>query len=394
LRLLPRVADPLRPRTRHQRGLQTAHFHRDEVMGRVLHEVMRTGKPVILRDAKNDTAYPFYQADAQARNYSTVVIAPLPPRDADQRQMVIAVQSKAAVEVDAEALEFLLTVSHLAAIAVEKALKLTEERALSDHMRKTVDTAGVLMKLVLSDTSASHVLEVVEQLLDRKVLVTDLSAAAVLTSEGTRDDPATAHMLPSVRAQLESALRMPAHGGGTASPQFAHGREQALEVDGATVGCLYILGETSEVDALDELLVQQVQFAMSVLLMRSVVRFKSLAESQSKILEELALGTWRKEEDVRLRAATAGLRVGLPAYLAIVSLPLAGPHLTERLEQNHRAVSFLVRQAFDNSSVVMIRPTELLLWFAPLESGPDAFRSDGPLLKILCNELGRTLTPQ
>ncbi|MDM0021883.1 helix-turn-helix domain-containing protein [Variovorax saccharolyticus] len=356
-------------------------------------QVMRTGKPVILLDAQNDTNYPFYQEDARARNYSTVVIAPLPARDAYERQMVIAVQSKAAIDVDDEALEFLLTVSHLAAIAVEKAHKLAEERALSDHMRRTVETAGVLMKLVLSDSSASHVLEVVEQLLGRKVCVTDHSAVAVLTSEATGRDPAVLELLPPVRQRLDSALRAPTHGSRSAGalPPFLQGREQQLDVDGAIVGSLYILGEASEVDALDELLVQQVQFSVSVLLMRSVVRFNSLAESQSTLLEELALGGWRKEEDVRLRAAAVGVHIGAPAYLAVVSLPMQDHQRAEWLEQHHRAVSFLVSQAFDKSAVVMIRPSELLVWFSPSESGPDAFRSDGPLLKVLCTELGRLL---
>lgn len=353
-------------------------------------KVMRTGKPVMIADAKNDTEYPFYRADAQARDYATVVIAPLPAKDVHGRPMVIAVQSKSPIAVDEEASEFLLTVSLLAAIAVEKARRLAEERALTNTMRRTVDSAGVLMRLVLSDSSASRVLEAVERLLGRPVLVTDRSAAALLASDETRAGPALAAARATVRGRLERSLQ--AWQGATVPEPTAsafRGHEHALDVDGETVGHLYILEDDEAADPLDQLLVQQVRFAAGVLLMRSVVRFKSAVASQAKVLEELALGSWRAEDDLRMRAASVGVQLGTPGWFAVVGLD--GAEAADALARHHRAISFLVAQACPASAVVALRPTELLVWFAPVPRNGQPFDSHGPEARALGAQVARIL---
>lgn len=355
-------------------------------------QVMRTGKPLILSDAKNDTDYPFYRADAIARNYATVLITPLPARDMYGRAMVIAVQSKAQIEVDDEASEFLVTISNLAAIAVEKGRNLAEARAQSEHMRQIVDDAGVLMQQVLSESSATHVLQTIERLVGRPVLVTDHSAATVLAMDSTRSSPEFAAHLALVQERLALAVRRVGTDGraSDSARPFPHGHELPLEVDGEIVGHLYILGESTELAGLDMLLVQQVQFAASVLLMRSVVRFKSLAESQSKVLEELAQGGWHHEEDIRLRAASVGIQLGGPSHLGLVSVSMNDSARAALLAQNHRAVGFIVNHVFKNSAVVMVGPSELLVWISPAESSPELSKND-PSLRQLSSELARLL---
>jgi len=356
-------------------------------------QVLRTGKPVALLDAKNDPTYPFYRDDARERDYCSVVLVPLPARDVHGRPMVMTVQSKVPANVDRAASEFLLTVSHLAAIAVEKARRLADEQALSERMRQTVEVAGTLMRLVLSDASPERVLEVVERLLGYPVCVTDLSAAVVLTSEQTRGLASHADVLARIEQHLNLALQTPASVTLHTPPvtdrePFLSGRVYALEVDGSCVGDFYLLGEHGEIDAIDKLLLQQVQFALGVLLMRSVVRFKSLAESQSQILEDLTCGQWRTEEDIRALAAAAGIRLGRAARLVAVSLPLACRSRAELLARNHRAASFLVGQVFDGAVVTMIRATEWLLWL-PVSASMSEHADDDSRLKTLCAEIER-----
>ena len=80
--------------------------------------VAETNRPLVINDAQISAEFPGFVADSIARKYHTVVILPLSCTDMQSRQMVLSVSSDVCVKVTDAELNFLTTVCHLAAIAV------------------------------------------------------------------------------------------------------------------------------------------------------------------------------------------------------------------------------------------------------------------------------------
>lgn len=325
-----------------------------------VYKVLTTKKPLILDNVQRNTEYRGYREDARARNYNTVAILPLPARDQYGRPMIIAVQSRDKVAVDGETIAFLEAAAHLAAIAVEKAQRLREESMLAERIRYTIESVGDVMRKVLSDKPAIEVLAAVEVLLDCPAAVSDHSAQAVIMGKGFEasrrgDVPSLQPLLAQQRALPERLNGKPAYLAAGSSVdengvqhEMAYRRE-ALLVDGELAGSLFLLTDRRKFDQVDEMLIQQVTFALSVLLMRSVIRFKEHTETQSKILGELLSGRPFDQEDLLARSRRSGLSLSVPARLILIGMRGSQDEARQILRENHRAISFVFNSAWPDS---------------------------------------------
>lgn len=355
--------------------------------------VITTGEPVILLDAQVDDNFPHYRADARTRKYHTVVILLLPARDMYARKMVIAVQSKAVVDVDEENLEFLRTVSHLAAIAVSKAHRLLEEQQFNERIQKASDAAGKLMKLVLSDSAAAPVVRAIEALMGCPVIILDHSAHAIFVGRPPNETLQAEAWFAAVDRHFHDQIR---HRGtvkpttdaisvpGLPSPIETQSR--VLTVDGEQVGAIHFVQRKTTIAQIEDFLIQNVCFAASVLLMRSVVTFKSESESQAKILQELISGD-ADREDFRARAMKAGFDLQTGALLLLIS-PCRDFQRPDSLLEFHRAASSSLRTAFHGAICVIHEANSLLGWVPGAESGADARKPLAEVSKELTRIFG------
>jgi len=337
-----------------------------------MRKVLIANKPLIIVDVQENAEYPYYREDARARNYHTVTILPLPAKDQYGRQMIVAVQSRDRVNVDKDTISFLEAAAQLAAIAVEKAQRLREQTVLAERIRHTIVSVGDLMRKVLSDEAPTNVLSAVELLLGCPVAVADHSAQAVIVGDIFRESKKSEALIQ----QLQLSLQSPTFGLSNASSpaQLLIGsdldensvfdgfpfRRETLSVDGEKAGFFYLLPDGKSFDQVDEMLIQQVAFALSVLLMRTVIRFKERAETHSKILDEIFSGKNSDQEDIRARAKKSGLPLTGSNRLILIGIVGNQEHARRYLRENHRAISFALSTAWPGATNVVAVGTWLV----------------------------------
>jgi len=295
-------------------------------------KVAATGEMLIIPDAQRSSEFPGYKKDALLRDYHTVVILPLDACDSAGREMILAVQSKDVVKVSRPELAFLKTVSDLAAIAVEKALRLQQERAANTKLRKTTALHAQLMEEILRKGSLAAVCEILEKSLRHPWLVIDLTTRAIYAGGGSplRDIPgkqwrelvrgrASRHIFDAARHARRAQFREPA----SLEFEFDAGKKsvtlsafiEPLQVDGETMGALLLAPGKSAFDAFDRLTAETVLLALSVQLMRGYLHFQTEATSRADVLSRLFSGDWRSTQGFMARALDLGIDTSIPARL-------------------------------------------------------------------------------
>src|SRR5581483_10027454 len=144
--------------------------------------VVERREPIIIPDAQVQTQFPGYRADAIARGYHTVVVLPLNATNADGHELVLAVTSREHLAVDKEELDFLVTISHLAAIAVNKAKLVQTERANSARLQGVLDLSGALFSRVLSGGSTETLAAIIENVVVHPLIFLDITSDKIHAS--------------------------------------------------------------------------------------------------------------------------------------------------------------------------------------------------------------------
>jgi len=339
-------------------------------------KVLDEQRPLIIPDAQRSD-YLHYQQDALARHYHTVTILPLPATDQYERRMILAVQSREILNVDNDELAFLKAIAQLAAIAVGKAQRLREETVLSTRVKHTIDSVSELMRRVLSDEAPTAVLSAVESLLDCPIAVVDRPAQALMKGQRAADPQYANALAEMLRIELndEAQWQAKTSDDSTSPTSTPVHRREVLRVDGQQAGALYLLTDEERFDPVDELLIRQVAFALSVMLMRTVIRFKERTESQSKILDDLLSGR-DLDDDLLSRAAHCGLPLGTPNRLVLIGIRGDAESARQILRGNHRAISSALANAWSANITVVPAGTLLMALISEAEGIPEARRRD------------------
>ncbi len=281
-------------------------------------EVIESGRPLIIADAQAQDRYPGYAEDAGRRGYHTVVIVPLGIQNNEKQDLLLSVTSMARLEVSDAELAFLDAVANLAAIAVEKAQRLQAEQEAAGRMRDAVEVYSDLMPRVLSSESLQPILDQLDQLFQQPWLVVDLTISRVHASHSPRPDVLSdaawsafaqglgreplidqARRAEASQFRRITGLELPAPGGELTLEAIA----EPLQVDEERVGALFLFPKGDALDSVDTLMAEAVRFALSVQLLRHVVRFRSESATWSDLLERLFEGDWRDESEILSRAA-------------------------------------------------------------------------------------------
>lgn len=315
---------------------------------------LQRNEAVYIRDALETTEFLGYRREASERGYRTVLVLPMASRDVEGRPMVLVVSARKIVDLPAEHLEFMELVVHLGAIAIERALRQRAQQEAAEHLRRVVGVQGAMLQEVLAGGSMATLTEMLADLLDSPVLVIDFYGGELFASRSPDAmlDSKAWHVLlgGEAGAQIRSTA-LDAIGRHTLrrvrfdlpSGQTLHADVEPLSVDGDTVGAVLSFGDRESGD-LHTIAIENAKFAMSVQLMRSVVRFRSETRTLTELFFEIVEHRWRDEQDVIERARRLGLALAMPTRLLVIDYPRRDDESLDRSAECHRAASMLASQ--------------------------------------------------
>jgi DNA-binding PucR family transcriptional regulator len=297
--------------------------------------VVETNQLVIIPDAQACDEFLAYKEDSRARGYHTVVILPLGTTDRHGREMTIAVHSRDIVDVSETELAFLVTVTQLASIAVERAKLLQMEQDRTRRLHRTIEISTELMEGVLAEDAMEATIAKVAAVLPYPLIMADFAAGTfsvrrspvpTIFSEGEWKRVVRDHLGPAITELVRSAVADGKKNGrllpvgrdaaATLSPLV-----EPLRVNNETMGGLLIFPSGNITDDFDGILVHAARLALDVQLMRDYVRFRSEANSIAELFKALFAGPPRQTTELIARARRLGNSLPGPARLVAIGFP-------------------------------------------------------------------------
>lgn len=331
---------------------------------------LQRNEPVYIRDARASDEFPGYRKEAFERDYRTVLVLPMSCFDSEGRPMVLNVISRDVKEVSDDDIAFMSIIVHLGGIAVAREHRLRAQRHAAEQLQNALQTQTALLHEVLSGGSTAALAAMLAGLLPDPVAVVDFAGNAIAASRSPApeqiDDAEWQRALSGqIGAQLATAAR-DALAAGRLEPQTLRldyggrrlqvsARAVPLKVDGQAVGALVIFPGTQGVDDdLQRLMLDSVTFALSVQMMRSVIRFRFETRTLTELFFEIVERRWRDADDVVQRGRRLGLPLGSLARMIVVDFPEM-PGLPADIGVDcHHAVTRVARQLSIPVSVVAV----------------------------------------
>jgi purine catabolism regulator len=362
--------------------------------------VAETRAPVVIADAQADTAFPDYREDAIARDYHTVVILPMHATDSLGRDMVFSVNARARIEVDEDELDLLLTISHLASVAVQRGKSLASERQTAERLQRAREINISLLERVLAGSTTAKVTEIVASMLPHAVVLFD--GIADEFHVGGSPNPARINdreWALLVKGAASSQLLQLSQSQGASEfkkCQVVHiqGEDATLElktfvepliVDGHTVGALFLFSREAALDDLELLIAQEAKFALCVQLMRAYVQLHGKANAIAEFFDELLRGNWSSDPQIVRRAGRLGIDLTRPSQLLAFqqsgTVPGDADYLQQKLVNGLHAV---------NRDAVVSWQGDACLILIPLSAKGGS--GDGEMLVARVRQLVKSIT--
>ncbi len=328
-------------------------------------------QPIVLGDALASDEFPECQQQAAQRGYRTVVLLPIGSVDAEGRPVVLSVQSRNVVAVSEEELAFLSTIVELGAMAVDNAHRLHTGRLLAERLQTALSTHTRLMNQVLADGSLVAATATLSELLPHPIVAVDFCANLVVGGRSALpdrfdDEGWRSALVGSIGAEVMRTARaaIDAHHSAECAIGLDKGarvctsvRIEPLCVDGRAVGALLVFPTTSSGGELDQLLLEGAKFALSVQMMRSLIRFENESRTLADLFAELLERRWPAPEDLVARACRLGVTLSRPARLITVSAPTGSSSPRGLAVEMQRAVARCVQRLRPDGSVVLLDDT-------------------------------------
>ncbi|WP_166802330.1 helix-turn-helix domain-containing protein [Microvirga pakistanensis] len=327
---------------------------------------LQRNEPVVINDAQTADEFPGYQQEAALRGYRTVAVLPMGCKDAQDRAVVLSVQSSKVIDVTESNLALLQTIVHMGAIAVEKAHRLAAENAFAARLQGTLSANAALMQQVLSNSSVASSAAMIGGILPNPVLAVDLTANLVVPGRspkpGEIDDSAWEAMVRQTLSRQIIEMSRAVAQGRTAQTQDVLFRElkaplilptliEPLFVDKEVVGALWIFPIKQDFSDLDHLLLDSAKFALSVQMMRHHIRFQNEAQTLSDLFQELVEKRWRTLDDVKLKAMRLGIDLEAASRLVVVGFRSEGEDFSETSLELHRSFARVAQQRSAQATV-------------------------------------------
>jgi len=290
--------------------------------------VLRDGRPIVIKDAQADRAFPGYRREARERDYHVVVVLPFTAKDEMGRGLVLSVHSHEPRNVGADEIAFLETVALLGSLAVERTRRVRQSETQLAQLHAALEISRLAMEQVLSSDELEPFMALAAEHLGRPFLVLDLAGNRLALGGGMA--------LPS-GIEASSALRTLARRlGAVKSGDFGQAESlswdetrpqarQTLIAEPCVAGEVLLGGiavlANAPLEAADALTAQQLRAALTVLLLRRHIRQEAQAETHGAYFARLFSADWRDTEAMLARAHHLGLPLDKPARLAALRLP-------------------------------------------------------------------------
>ncbi len=294
---------------------------------------LRDSQPVFIPDAQTSEDFPGFRKESRERGYRSVLVTPMRCTDLLGRPMVLTVNSERVKDLGETDLALMKLIVQLGSIAVEKQKAILEQRNSAQQREKVLSTHTRLMQQAISDDSVQTLADAIHPIVMRSVLIADLTTNTILT--GVSPDPAVfddAKWQEVVESQLRAAiLKLPfaaMRDTGATLTEFHVALERQgadlvasvhpLRIDGEVVGAFIILGG-EELTEYDHLLIGSAKLAISVQLMRNLIRFRFERRSLDDLFGEILDGKWKDANDLMQRALAFGIRLNRAYRMIVVS---------------------------------------------------------------------------
>ncbi|MDQ7250390.1 helix-turn-helix domain-containing protein [Dongia sedimenti] len=332
-------------------------------------KVAETRQPIIIEDAQTSDEFPGYREDAIARNYHTTIVLPLGCTDMQSREMVLSVSSTERVSVTEEEVDFLMTICHLAAIAVDKEKSLHAERLLTAKLERTLQINSSLLERVLGGSSMETIAGIVETILPDQIVILDFTTDSAYASRSPDVERVSdREWLDVVRGPAAKLLEKLVQDSepsdfrqlrrinlteiGVALDREAY--VEPLRVDNETVGGLVIFPRQRGLDDLDFLIAQEARFALSAQIMRTHIQLRRQDSQIAEFFEQLFEGSWTDIRQIESRGDRLGIDLSAPAHVLAIDSNKAGAS-GEEAGQLLRHLSRVAKQARPSATVVAHR---------------------------------------
>jgi sugar diacid utilization regulator len=356
--------------------------------------VVETNRPVIIPDAQVCDEFLAYKEDSRARGYRTVVILPLGTTDHNGREMTIAVHARTVVDVSETELAFLVTVTQLASIAVERAKLAQMEQDRAQRLRGTIEISTELMDSVLAEDSMDATVAKAASVLPYPLIIADFAAgtfsvrrspAPAALNEGEWKRMVSDQLAPAITELVRTAVASGQKSGhvlAVGQSGIAELRPviEPLQVNDETVGALLIFPPGNAVDDFDSVLVHAARLALDVQLMRDYVRFRSEANSIAELFKSLFSGALRQPAELIARARRLGVSLPGPARLIAIGFPAETADLERRGTGLQLSLARSVAELRPGACVIV---DDDLVVFAPVAAREEAAAWDAFVRRIV-----------
>ncbi len=353
---------------------------------------LRRNEPVFIPDARVSEEFPGYRREAFERDYHSVLVVPMNCTDDSGRPLVLSVVSRSIVEVSEEDLTFIGMIVQLGEIAVERQHRLRAESLAAERLQRALEVNTSLLRQALEDGAMATLLPLFRDLLPYSIVIVDFTAnlvtadrapcgsdigdvdwqAAVATSLGS-----------SIMKAARDAIDHPAAGEATLFWEVGGKRIRTapridpLTADGEVVGALMIFPGPQPYGQSDQLLLDGIKHALSIQMLRNVIRFRYENRTLTDLFLELVERRWRDHRDIGERALRLGLNLDLPTQMIVVGLPGRSPRAVSAAADLHLPVQRLLAPCGVTGTLVTV-PAGLVCLIPAVDE-----RSQGPVKRLM-----------
>lgn len=320
---------------------------------------LRRNEPVFIPDARVSEEFPGYRREAFERDYHSVLVVPMNCTDDSGRPLVLSVVSRSIAEVSEEDLAFIGMIVQLGEIAVERQHRLRAESLAAERLQRALEVNTSLLRQALEDGAMATLLPRVRDLLPYSIVIVDFTANLVTADRapcgsdiGDADWQAAvaASLGPSIMKAARDAIDHPAATEATLFWEVRGKRIRTapridpLTADGEVVGALMIFPGPQPYGQADQLLLDGIKHALSIQMLRNVIRFRYENRTFTDLFLELVERRWRDHRDIGQRALRLGLNLDLPTQMIVVGLPGRSPRAVSAAADLHIPVQRLLPQ--------------------------------------------------
>lgn len=353
---------------------------------------LRRNEPVFIPDARVSEEFPGYRREAFERDYHSVLVVPMNCTDDSGRPLVLSVVSRSIVEVSEEDLTFIGMIVQLGEIAVERQHRLRAESLAAERLQRALEVNTSLLRQALEDGAMATLLPLFRDLLPYSIVIVDFTANLVTADRapcgsdiGDADwQAAVATSLgPSIMKAARDAIDHPAAGEATLFWEAGGKRIRTapridpLTADGEVVGALMIFPGPQPYGQSDQLLLDGIKHALSIQMLRNVIRFRYENRTLTDLFLELVERRWRDHRDIGERARRLGLNLDLPTQMIVVGLPGRSPRAVSAAADLHLPVQRLMAPSAVTGTLVTV-PAGLVCLIPAVDE-----RSQGPVKRLM-----------